>query len=135
MVACIEDNAMDEAHGKLSWYHDRYQDTIKNTKSLQEQLDSKKECHRKAESELHHLWKEGKNKEKQREGSATCKWCEWESATDSDIAEQTLSKTSRKRWRHNTGAPDFPPRGMVEFPNAEPMEVGPHMVLPPVGSE
>ena len=24
---------------------------------------------------------------------------------------------------------------MVEFPNAEPMEVGPHMVLPPVGSE
>ena len=38
MMACIED----EAHGKLSWYHDRYQDVIKNTKSLQEQLDSER---------------------------------------------------------------------------------------------
>ena len=55
MVACIEDDAMDKAHGKLSWYQDRYQDMIKNTKLLQEQLNSEKECHRKAESELHHL--------------------------------------------------------------------------------
>ena len=55
VMECIEVDAMDEAHGKLSWYRDRYQDTIKNTKSVQEQLDSKKECHRKAESKLHHL--------------------------------------------------------------------------------
>ena len=88
---------MDEAHGKLSWCHDQYQDAIKNTKSLQEQLYSKKECHCKAESELHHLQKEGKSKGKQREVSATCKWWEWKSAMDSDIAEQTLSKTSRKQ--------------------------------------
>ena len=53
MVEHIEDDAVDEAHGKLSWYHDRYQDAVKNAKSLQEQLDSKKECCRKAESKLH----------------------------------------------------------------------------------
>ena len=53
VVECIEDNAVDEAHSKLSWYRDRYQDVVKNAKSLQEQLDSKKECCRKAESELH----------------------------------------------------------------------------------
>ena len=55
MVAHIEGDAVDEAHSKLSWYHDRYQDTIKNTKLLQEQLNSKKECCCKAESELHRL--------------------------------------------------------------------------------
>ena len=53
VVECIEDDAMDEAHGKLSWYRDRYQDVVKNAKSLQEQLDSEKERRRKAESELH----------------------------------------------------------------------------------
>ena len=46
VVECIEDDAVDEANGKLSWYHDRYQDMVKNAKSLQEQLDSKKERHR-----------------------------------------------------------------------------------------
>ena len=60
---------------------------------------------------------------------------EWESAMDYDIAEQMLRKTSRKRQCHNTGVLDVPRRGMIEFPNAEPMEVGSHMVLPPVGSE
>ena len=55
MVAHIEDNAVDKAHGKLSWYHNRYQDTIKDTKSLRKQLNSKKECCRKAVSELHRL--------------------------------------------------------------------------------
>ena len=107
---------------------------IKNTKSLQEQLDSEKEHHCKAESKLHHLQKEDKGKGKQREVSASCKWCEWESISNSDIAEQLLSKTSRKQ-RCNTGALDVPPRGMTAFPDAEPMGVGPHMVLPPVGSE
>ena len=63
IVACIEDNAMDEAHGKLSCYCDQYQDAVKNTKSLQEQLNSKKECCHKAESKLYHLQKEDKIKE------------------------------------------------------------------------
>ena len=78
VVACIEDDAMDEAHGKLSWYHDWYQDVIKNTKLLQEQLDSEKEHHRKAESKLHHLWKEDRSKGKQREVFASHEWYEWE---------------------------------------------------------
>ena len=55
VVERIEYDAMDEAHSKLSWYRDRYQDMVKNAKSLQEQLDSKKERRRKAESELHDL--------------------------------------------------------------------------------
>ena len=98
VVECIEDDAVDRAHGKLSWYRNRYQDAVKNAKSLQEQLDSEKERCRKAESEFHNLWKEVKGKGKQKETSAStsCKWCEWESASDSDIAEQTLSKSSRK---------------------------------------
>ena len=127
---------MDEAHGKLSWYRNRYQDAVKNAKSLQEQLDSEKERCRKAESELHDLQKEVKGKGKQKETSAstTCEWREWESTSDSDIAEQTLSKSSRKRRRHDTGPPDVQPGGMMEFPDAEPMELGPHTVLPPVGS-
>ena len=53
---------------------------------------------------------------------------------DSDIAEQMLSKSSRKRQQHDTGPPDVQPGGMTEFPDAEPMELGPHMVLPPVRS-
>ena len=47
VVECIEDDAVDEAHSKLSWYRDRYQDVVKNAKSLQEQLDSEKECRHK----------------------------------------------------------------------------------------
>ena len=109
MVACIEEDAVDEAHGKLSWYCNRYQDVIINTKVLQEQFNSEKERGRKAESELHHLRKEGKDKGKWREVSATHKWCEWESTTDSDVAEQMLSKTSRKQRCCDTGPPDVPP--------------------------
>ena len=55
MVEHIEDDAVGFIHSKLSWYRDRYQDAVKNAKSLQEQLDSKKECCHKAESELHYL--------------------------------------------------------------------------------
>ena len=55
VVEHIEDDAMDEAQRKQSWYRDRYQDAVKNDKSLQEQLDSEKEHHCKAESELHDL--------------------------------------------------------------------------------
>ena len=98
IVEHIEDDAMDEAHGKSSWYRDRYQDMVKNTKSLEDQLDSERECHRKAESELHDLWKEVKGKRKQKETSASTihEWREWESTSDSDIADQTLSKSLRK---------------------------------------
>ena len=39
----IEDNAMDEAHGKLSWYRDQYDDVTKNAKSLEEKPSSEKE--------------------------------------------------------------------------------------------
>ena len=55
VVACIENNAVDEAHGKLSWYRDQYQEEVKHAKSLQEQLNSEKECCCKVESKLHHL--------------------------------------------------------------------------------
>ena len=136
VVERIEDDAVDEAHGKLSWYRDRYQDTVKNAKSLQEQLDSKKERRRKAESELQDLWKEVKGKGKQKETSASTsrEWPEWESASDSDIAEQTLSKSSRKRRRCDTGAPDVPSGDIPELPDMEPVELGPHTVLPPVRS-
>ena len=87
------------------------------------------------ESELHDLQKEVKGKGKQKETSAstTCKWHEWESASDSDIAEQTLSKSSRKRRCRDTGALDIIPGGLTEFPDAEPMELGPHTVLPLLG--
>ena len=71
VVERIEDDAVDEAHSKLSWYRDRYQDAVKNVKSLQEQLDSEKERRRKAESELHDLWKEVKGKGKQKETSTS----------------------------------------------------------------
>ena len=71
---------------------------MKNAKSLQEQLDSEKERCRKAESELHDLRKEvkGKGKQKETSASSTHEWREWESTLYSDIAEQTLSKSSRK---------------------------------------
>ena len=104
-------------------------------KSLQEQLASEKEHRRKAESELHDLQKEvkGKGKQKKTSASTTREWREWESALDSDIAEQTLSKSSRKRPRHDTGPPDVQPGGMTEFPDAEPMELGPIRCSPQSG--
>ena len=42
VVERIEDDAVDEVHGKLSWYRNRYQDAVKNAKSLQEQLEDRK---------------------------------------------------------------------------------------------
>ena len=92
MVEHIEDDAVGFIHSKLSWYRDRYQDMVKNAKSLEEQLDSERERRRKAESKPHDLRKEVKGKGKQKETSAstTREWHEWESASDSDIAEQTL---------------------------------------------
>ena len=135
VVEHIEDDAVDEAHGKLSWYRDRHQDVVKTMKSLQEQLDSEKEHCRKAKSELHDLQKEVKGKGKQKETSAstTREWREWESASDSDIAEQTLSKSLRKRQHRNTSALDVPSGDLPELPDIEPVELGPHMVLPLLG--
>ena len=46
-----------------------------------------------------------------------------------------LSKALRKQWRCNTGTPDIPYGGMIAFPDAEPMEMGPGVELPPIGSE
>ena len=62
MVEHIEDDAVGFVHSKLSWYRNRYQDTVKNAKSLQEQLDSEKERCSKVESELHNLRKDIKGK-------------------------------------------------------------------------
>ena len=134
-MAHIEDNTVDEAYSKLSWYRDWYQDAVKNTKSLQEQLNSEKECRCKVESELYHPQKEDKNKGKQREVSASREWCEWESASDSDIAEQQLSKTSRKQQQRDTGTPDIPYGRRIAFPDAEPKEMGPSTELLPIWSE
>ena len=78
---------MDEAHGKLGWYHERYQEANKIEKSLQAQLDAEKEHRCKAKSELHLLQKEEKTKGKQREIPAPHNWHEWESTSDSEITE------------------------------------------------
>ena len=55
---------------------------------------------------------------KQKETLASREWCEWDSASDSDTAEQPLSKALRKQWQHDTGAPDAPYRGMIAFPHS-----------------
>ena len=96
----------------------------------------RKERRHKAESELHDLQKDVKGKGKQKDTSASTsrEWREWESTSDCDIAEQMLSKSSRKRQRCDTGAPDVFSGDIPELPNMEPVELGPHTVLPPVGS-
>ena len=86
VVERIEDDAVDEAHGKLTWYRNRYDDVVKNVKSLKDQLDSEKEHRRKAEEELKALRKEGKGKQKETSAQETRKWREWESTTDSEMA-------------------------------------------------
>ena len=48
MVTCIEDEAVDEAHGKLSWYWDRYEDATKSVKASEEKLPSERDRCRKA---------------------------------------------------------------------------------------
>ena len=87
VVTCIEDNTMDEAHGKLSWYHDQYNEVTKSIKSLEEKLSSERECCRKAETELESLCKEVKPGRKQKETPTSCEWHEWVSTSDSDTAE------------------------------------------------
>ena len=135
VVERIEDDVVDEAHRKLTWYRNRYDDAVQNAKSLKDQLDSEKERHCKAEEELKTLRKEGKGKQKETSAQETREWREWESTTDSEMAEKTLSKSSRKRRCRDTGPPDVEPGGLTELPDAEPIKLGPHTVLPPVGSE
>ena len=62
VVEHIEDDAVDEAHSKLTWYRNRYDDEVQNAKLLKDQLDSEKERRRKAEEELKTLRREGKGK-------------------------------------------------------------------------
>ena len=87
VVTRIEDDAMDEAHGKLSWYRDQYNEATKGVKSLEEKLPSERECHHKAEAELESLCKEVKTGGKRRETPTSCEWHEWKFTLDSDIAE------------------------------------------------
>ena len=67
VMTCIEDDTMDNAHGKLSWYWDQYEEATKSIKALEEKLSSEKDCHHKAktkqfklETELNNLQKEVK---------------------------------------------------------------------------
>ena len=94
---------MDKAHGKLSLHCDQYNEATKNAKLLEEKLSSEKKRHCKVETrqtefeaELETLHKEVKTLGKWKETPVSHKWCEWESASNSDTAKQLLSKASRK---------------------------------------
>ena len=64
----------------------------------------------------------------------TCKFWEWESASDSDIAEDnSLSGSSWKWWRCDIPALELLSRGTIPFPDSEPVEVGPGHVLSLIG--
>ena len=49
-VTCIEDEAVDKAHGKLSWYWDRYNEVMKTAKLLEEKLSSEEDYCQKTEA-------------------------------------------------------------------------------------
>ena len=93
VVTCIEDDAVEKAHSKLLWYCDQYNEATKSVKLLEEKLSSEREHRCKAETELKSLHKEVKPGGKQKETPASH---EWESASDSDTTEQSLSNSSRK---------------------------------------
>ena len=61
VVTHIEDDAMDEAHSKLSWYQDQYDEVTKSIKALKEKLSSEKDCHCKVETKQSKLKAELKN--------------------------------------------------------------------------
>ena len=82
VVTHIEDEAIDEACSKLSWYQDQYEEMTKSLKSLEEKLSSERDCHRKAEkknseleSELDNLSKEVKSLGKCKASPTPCTWC------------------------------------------------------------
>ena len=127
-------------HSKLSWYHDQYEDVTKSVKALEEKLSYKKDRHHKAESrqskletELNNLWKEAKTLGKHKASPVSGEWHEWVSVSDSDTAEHTLSKGSRKQWRCDHAAPELPAEGMIPFSDTTPMDVSLGHVLPLIG--
>ena len=140
VVTCIKDEAMDKAHGKLSWYQDWYEEATKSIKALEVKIFSEKDCCCKVETkqfelemELDNLQKEVKTLGKHKASPVSHEWCEWDSELDSDTAEKLLSKGSRKQQRCDHTAPELPARGMIPFPNAPPMDVGPGNVLSLIG--
>ena len=58
---------------------------------------------------------------------------EWASKSDSASVEQTLSKNSRKQWRHKHTAPELSTRGIILPPNSTPVDISLGHVLPLVG--
>ena len=112
VVTHIEDDAMDEAHRKLSWFQDLYEEVTKSIKALEEKLSSKKDHHCKAETkqskletELDNFQKKLKLLGKCKACPISCKWCEWEFKLDLDTSERPLSKGSRKQQRCDHTAP------------------------------
>ena len=64
VIAHIEDDAMNEAHGKLSWYWDQYDESKKSIKALEENVSSEKVHYHKAETKQSELEAELKNLQK-----------------------------------------------------------------------
>ena len=64
VVTCIENEAVDEAHGKLSWYQDQYKEATKSIKALKEKLSSEKDRRHKVEAKQSKLEAELKNLQK-----------------------------------------------------------------------
>ena len=94
VVTHIEDEAINEAHGKLSWYQDQYKDATKSVKALEEKLSSERDCHCKVEmkqseleTELENLQLEVKSLGKCKSSPVSREWCEWESESDSESVE------------------------------------------------
>ena len=64
----------------------------------------------------------------------TSKPWDWESTLDSNAAEdRSLSNSSQKQWRWEIAAPELPSKGMIPFPDSEPVKARPGHELPLVG--
>ena len=111
-MAIIEDDATAEADHKHKWFQDHYDKEVKRAKSVKEKSFSKMfhwhkakedpEASRSRVAELEELQKELKSKGKYKVSPENiwlviCKFCNWESATDSNITEDTsLSRSLHK---------------------------------------
>ena len=115
-VTTIKDEVTVEADHKHNWYYDHCNNWARRAKIMEEKISSEKEQFHKAEvnleassskkatlEELNELQRElkanGKCKESPglRWSPITCKFHEWESATDSNVTEDTsLSRWSQK---------------------------------------
>ena len=108
--------------------------------SAETNLEASKSKEAALEKELEELCKKFKCKGK-REVSPEphwsmmiCKFHRWESATDSDVTENTsLSRSSWKQWRHDYATPELLTSKIVPFPNIAPMDIGPGHILPLAG--